>query len=187
MRDNKFLSIILSAILIVSIFLPASALANNEMVQQTYLTDEKLESPITEIESLPILEEDGLVEALNVYPLPMILLVDNIFPKDDEKYAVIYSASPSQLQSKFKHAVDFGISGNYNLITRQQYEVALRNHVNEASTIYLSTYHGDRVFVFMGNGRLVYTDLAGNFISGWKYTSDQYLYHLNNGLKVARQ
>ena len=188
MRVNKFLSIILSAVLIVSIFLPVSALANTEMEQQTHLPDDKFESPITEIESLPVLDEDGSVEALaDVPPLPMTFLVDYPYPKEDKVYGIVYRATASQLQSKFKHAVDFGITGNYNLITRQQYELALRDHVNTATSVFLSTYHGDDVWVFLKNGRLVYTDLTGNFMSGWTYTSDQYLFHLSNGLKATRQ
>ncbi|MBB4824973.1 hypothetical protein HNO89_002199 [Sporosarcina luteola] len=188
MRVNKFLPIILATVLVVSIFLPLSALANTEMEQQTYLPNDKSETPITEIESLLELDEDGSVETLaDLLPLPMTLLVDYNSQKEKERYGLVYRASATQISKKFKHAKFFGVTGTSTLVTRKQFETALRDHVNNATFIYKSTYRGDDVFVFFKGKNLVYTDLTGNFISGWEYTSDQYLFHLSNGFKATRQ
>jgi len=103
------------------------------------------------------------------------------------KYTIKYVAKASQLQSKNKHAGDFGVTGNYNLINRGLYENVLRNHVDDATEIYLSKYSGSDVFVFLKDGNLVYTDLDGEFISGWKHTDAQAKYHRENGKKASKQ
>lgn len=87
---------------------------------------------------------------------------------------VTYSAS--QLQKKFKHAIDFGISGNYNLTNRTLFKNALEEVVDNADEIYKSTYHGD-VIVYIKDGLGVITELDGTFVSGWKLNADQLAYH----------
>jgi hypothetical protein len=49
----------------------------------------------------------------------------------------------AQLQSKFRHAADFGVTGNYSPTNRALYEAAIRGHVADASNrVIQGTYRG---------------------------------------------
>jgi RHS repeat-associated protein len=89
----------------------------------------------------------------------------------------------SKLQHEFKHAKDFGISGNWNKTVGEAYQKAIQNHIDTASDVYQSLYRGQDVYVYINKstGLGVYTDLAGNYIGGWKFTSEQMNYHITNG------
>jgi hypothetical protein len=95
-----------------------------------------------------------------------------------------YSASTSQLQKKFKHASDFGVSGNANKANIQAYDQALRNHVsNPAVQAVHGTYRGNPAIIHVDptTGLAVVTDKAENFISGWKLSAQQFWHVMNGG------
>jgi hypothetical protein len=90
----------------------------------------------------------------------------------------------SQLQSKFKHAGDFGIAGNFNRANATAFENAIRTHVNnEATQVIQGTYRGQEVLHFLDprTGLNVITDRAGQFISGWRLSAAQLQHVLANG------
>jgi hypothetical protein len=99
----------------------------------------------------------------------------------------VVTAAPSQLQKKFKHAGDFGVAGTPNRATLQAFADAIRNHVQSPATQrIIGTYRGDPVHIFVdtATGLAVITDLAGNFITGWKLSGQQ-LWHVLNGGKLG--
>jgi hypothetical protein len=78
---------------------------------------------------------------------------------------------PQQLQKKFKHASDFGVSGNYNLANRQVFQDALEGHLDDPGTSPIQgTYRGDPVTRYFnpGTGLNVIGNPAGEFVSGWR-------------------
>jgi Colicin D len=83
---------------------------------------------------------------------------------------------PRQVQSKFKHAKDFGIEGLYNQGKGQEFEVAMREHLASATAQpIIGTYRGVAVthwFDPATNLNLI-SDLSDNFVSGWKLSLDQ--------------
>lgn len=89
-----------------------------------------------------------------------------------------------QLQSKFKHAIDFGVGGKFNAATQAAYEAAIRGQVAEKATqVIEGTYRGSPA-VFHTNvqtGLTVITDRAGNFISGWRFSGQQMQHLLTTG------
>jgi hypothetical protein len=145
-----------------------------------------------EVKVLEVLEVEDteLVGDETVKPMILPALVLRLLittgAKKGAQYTVRYSASAAQLQKKYKHAKDFGVTGNYNLINRTKFENALRNHVDDSTEIYLSRYSGDDVFVFVKGDKFVYTKTSGDFISGWKYTSEQIKFHRTNGMKAKK-
>ena len=46
----------------------------------------------------------------------------------------LYKVSDRQLQRKFKHAVDFGVKGNYNKANAKKFDQAIREHINAPDT-----------------------------------------------------
>ncbi len=64
----------------------------------------------------------------------------------------------TQLQSKWKHAIDFGINGNYSKANAVNYAEVIANHVQIATNIIESTYHGNKVLVYLKDGLAVLTD-----------------------------
>ncbi len=96
------------------------------------------------------------------------------------------SFTTSKLQHEFKHAGDFGVTGNWNKATGEVYQKAIQNHIDTATDVYKLTYRGQDVNVFINKNTGVgaYTDLSGNYIGGWKFSSDQMNFHLTNGTKI---
>ena len=89
-----------------------------------------------------------------------------------------------QLQSKYKHAGDFGVTGNYNSDNAQAFGDAIEQHVNSQDVQEIDgTYRGNPVTFFLNpnTGLNVITDTNGNFISGWKLSPDQFNYVLTTG------
>jgi RHS repeat-associated protein len=92
--------------------------------------------------------------------------------------------SSRQLQSKFKHAADFGVIGNYSKASASKFSSALNQHINSSSvTAIQGTYRGTPVIhhVDKSTGLNVITDRAGTFISGWKLSPDQLANILTHG------
>lgn len=84
--------------------------------------------------------------------------------------------SAKLIQKKFKHASDFGISGNYNKENAVAYSRALNQHINSPSTIEIEgIYKSNSVIHHLDpdSGLNVMTDRSGNFISGWRLNPGQ--------------
>jgi hypothetical protein len=94
------------------------------------------------------------------------------------------NVSPQQLQKKFKHAQDFGVTGNYSPANAAKLQNAIQQHVASSSTkVIKGTYHGNPVthYVNPSTGVNVMKDSAGNFVSGWKLSPAQLKHVLSNG------
>jgi len=92
--------------------------------------------------------------------------------------------SPSILQKKFKHAKDFGISGNYNASNATKLGEAIKRHVASTNTrIIKGTYRGQPVkhYVDPKTGLNVIKDASGQFVSGWKLSPAQLKHVLSTG------
>lgn len=91
-----------------------------------------------------------------------------------------------KLQHELKHSGDFGVTGNWNKATGETYQKAIQNHIDTATYVYKSTYRGDDVYVYINKNTGVgaYTDLSGNYVGGWKFSSDQINFHITNGTKI---
>ncbi|WP_375504875.1 colicin D domain-containing protein, partial [uncultured Jatrophihabitans sp.] len=76
-----------------------------------------------------------------------------------------------QLQRKFKHAVDFGVEGNYSPAAASRFDEAIQAHVNSPATQRIEgTYRGSDVvhYVDPNSGLNVITTRQGEFVSGWR-------------------
>lgn len=85
-------------------------------------------------------------------------------------------AASKQLQRKFKHTSDFGISGSYNSANARNFNRAIQQHVNSAATKQIQgTYRGNPVtfHVNPNTGLMVVQRSNGGFVSGWKLSGDQ--------------
>lgn len=86
------------------------------------------------------------------------------------------TTTPVQLQSKFKHAADFGINGNWNPENGKAFDAAIKAHVKSPDVQLIEgSYRGDpaRIFVDPKSGLAVITTPSGEFISGWKLNPQQ--------------
>jgi len=84
--------------------------------------------------------------------------------------------STKQLQSKFKHASDFGVTGPANKANLSRFSSALNQHINSPGVKAIQgTYRGNPVTHHLdpSTGLNVMSDSAGNFISGWKLNPAQ--------------
>ena len=90
--------------------------------------------------------------------------------------------SAEQLRAKFKHAIDFGVKGNYCKATAAEFSAALNQHINAARVIQ-GTYKGQAVIHYLNpvSGVNVITKTTGEFISGWKLGAGQLQGVLKNG------
>jgi hypothetical protein len=91
-----------------------------------------------------------------------------------------------QLQSKFKHASDFGVPGNYNPQNAQAFQNALETHIQSPGTQQIvGTYRGTQNVIHYydpSTGLNVMVDATTNdFISGWRLSPDQIINLLNHG------
>ncbi|WP_077620709.1 SAR2788 family putative toxin [Bacillus sinesaloumensis] len=93
------------------------------------------------------------------------------------------SFKASQLQKKFKHAKDFGVTGNYSKANATKFETALRNHVSKSTHIYKTKHSGQSNPVIMhikGNNAVFFKE-NGDFITGYKLTTTQ----KNNFIRIG--
>lgn len=89
-----------------------------------------------------------------------------------------------QLQSKFKHAADFGVQGNYNGANAVKFRSAINQHINSADVkVIQGTYRGQPVthYVDPQTGLNVMSNSAGEFLSGWKLSPQQLQHVLTTG------
>ncbi len=92
--------------------------------------------------------------------------------------------SPGQLQSKFKHAKDFGVTGNYNPANAATFSAAIHQHINSPGVrVIQGTYHKQPVthYVDPANWLNVIAERGGTFISGWKLSPGQLSNVLSHG------
>jgi hypothetical protein len=89
----------------------------------------------------------------------------------------------SQLQHEFKHAGDFGISGNPNNLTLRSYENEIRNHLNDPRTneiagTYYDTIKGSHFFNPQTELWAFFKE-NGDYHCSWKLSIDQIKYLLD--------
>ncbi|MEO0460585.1 MAG: colicin D domain-containing protein [Myxococcota bacterium] len=88
----------------------------------------------------------------------------------------VVSHTSKQLQKKFKHAEDFGVSGSYTKDNATKFLEAIQEHVSSGRTQeILGQYRGKPAIHFLDpeTGLNVVTDTAGNFVTGWKLSVQQ--------------
>ncbi len=96
----------------------------------------------------------------------------------------ILGMTKQQLQSKFKHAGDFGVTGNFNSANASKFSSAINQHINSPSVKAIQgTYRGNPVthYVDPSTGLNAIAGPAGNFISGWKLSPQQLNHVLTTG------
>ncbi len=89
-----------------------------------------------------------------------------------------------QLHKKFRHAPDFGVSGNLNKGNVKKFAEAIKSHIlNPNNEIIVGTYRGNPAIFHVepDNGLTVIQKPNGDFWSGWVLNSQQLRYVLENG------
>lgn len=95
--------------------------------------------------------------------------------------------NPTQLQSKFKHAQDFGVSGNYNPANREAFRAALQRHVDSPDTILIEGVYGrgnipvTHYYNPVTQNVVMKDRNTGEFISGWRVGADAREHLLSTG------
>ncbi|WP_207692273.1 colicin D domain-containing protein [Desulfonema limicola] len=89
----------------------------------------------------------------------------------------------SQLRSKFKHASDFGIIGNYNNMNAEAFEKAIYEHfINKETILIRGTYRGNPVNHYYNKvTKLNVICKEKKFLSCWKLSSMQQFYVITKG------
>ena len=88
------------------------------------------------------------------------------------------SIDHSQLQRKFKHAIDFGVTGNYNKQNVLLFRDKIVAHMKDPTTKMIEgTFRGKEVTMYFNEGTHlnVILDTGGNFVSGWKLFQNQFI------------
>jgi hypothetical protein len=96
----------------------------------------------------------------------------------------IWAGSPQQLQVKYKHARDFGVTGNYGKGNAAEFSRAIHQHINSSGVRAVpGTYHKQPVTHYLNpsSGLNVIADRAGKFVSGWKLSPAQLQNVLTHG------
>ncbi len=140
-----------------------------------------------------VVELHPLSETMQMYNLT-VEHVHNyyVFSDEDDPGILVHNTNcgvgfgTRQLQSKFKHASDFGVPGNYNPQNGQLFQDALETHIQGANTQRIAgTYRGTQNAVHYydpSTGLNVVVDATTNeFISGWKLFPSQITDLLTNG------
>ncbi len=94
------------------------------------------------------------------------------------------SASRSQLEAKFKHAGDFGVTESRGAAGFKSYGQAVQDFVQDpATTRFMGTYRGNSAILNYNlvSRLVVIQSPAGDFISGWQMTADQLQNVMQNG------
>ena len=89
----------------------------------------------------------------------------------------------TQLQAKYKHAHQFGVDGNYNIVNRKLFKEALIDHMMEIKPI-KGTFHKKPVLHYLDEvtGLNVIVDRnTKKFISGWELTPQQMEHVIEDG------
>lgn len=91
--------------------------------------------------------------------------------------------TPRQVQSKFKHAADFGVEGAWNSRNGERFVEAIRNFVDKPGIVRIfGRYRGKPAIIYYepSTSRAIITDIRGEFISGWRLGDSQRALLLNN-------
>jgi hypothetical protein len=85
--------------------------------------------------------------------------------------------SPSKLQKKWKHAVDFGVTSQWKAsdqAAHTNFQAALNNVIANADVVFVGPYHGSNWAAhFFKGDKVVITELSQDFISGWANASNK--------------
>ncbi len=90
----------------------------------------------------------------------------------------------SKLQHEFKHAPDFGVTGNWNKANRNLFQEALQDHIDSAPIQIQGTYRKNiRVTHYYEptTGLWAAVDMNGNFVAAWRLYPSQVQDLLTNG------
>ncbi|NBM96097.1 hypothetical protein GWI75_03320 [Proteus sp. G2660] len=107
---------------------------------------------------------------------------------DNSNSSALTGITQRQLDKKFKHAVDFGITTTKkNPETLHQYENAINNHMVDKATTPHGTYgfvKDSKVYFNSNTNNVVVLDNSGNFVTGFKLTpgTPQYDNYMKNGV-----
>ena len=94
------------------------------------------------------------------------------------------TASRSQVEAKFTHAADFGVSETRGTAGFDAFEKAIKSFVNDSSTTRtLGTYRADPAILnYNAQSRLVVIQTpSGGFVSGWQMSEQQLLNVIERG------
>jgi RHS repeat-associated protein len=107
-----------------------------------------------------------------------------LFGPNGAQFSKIAPATSKQLQKKFKHAIDFGVKGNFNKANAGKFNQAIQRHINASGTREIpGVYRGNNV-IFQVNpntGLTVIQNPNGSFLSGWKLNPQQLIHVLRDG------
>ncbi|MDX2246331.1 MAG: colicin D domain-containing protein [Bacteroidia bacterium] len=92
--------------------------------------------------------------------------------------SIILHFPSNQLQSKFKHAIDFGVLGNFNKANAAKFSAAINQHINATSTqvihgAYRNTSNAVTFYLNPTTGLNVVSTRSGQFITGAKLSPAQ--------------
>ncbi|MFJ7910697.1 colicin D domain-containing protein [Kitasatospora sp. NPDC096204] len=91
-------------------------------------------------------------------------------------FSCAVTIDPKQLDKKFKHAIDFGITGNNNGANRKAFEAAIGKFLDgdNVKHVFIS-YRGNPASAFYDDktGLAVLANPDGSFLSGWKLSPSQ--------------
>jgi hypothetical protein len=94
------------------------------------------------------------------------------------------NVTTQQLQKKFKHASDFGVTGTATAPNLAAFERALQNHVASGDTVHVDgSFRGQAAILHVdpNTSLAVITDKDANFLSGWRLSAQQLEYALREG------
>ncbi|MFB1295703.1 colicin D domain-containing protein [Mycobacterium sp. pW049] len=82
----------------------------------------------------------------------------------------------SQVEKKFHHAKDFGVTESRGKAGFESFERAVRSHVDDPATVHINgTYRGDSAIINYNpnSGLAVIQKPSGEFVSGWRLAPEQ--------------
>lgn len=114
---------------------------------------------------------------------PETAVATGVAAKTGPDVSQILLRSPGQLQSKFKHAGDFGVAGNYSKANAAKFSAAVNQHINAAGTRAIQgTYRGGSATHYLDPSTgLNVISRNGEFLSGWRLNPDQLANVLRTG------
>jgi hypothetical protein len=89
-----------------------------------------------------------------------------------------------KLDKKWKHAIEFGVSGNRTINNLQIYKQALEKHLNNPDTIEIvGSYRGTPRYHYYNptNDLWVAVDMNRDYLAGWMLGTEQIRYLLTVG------
>ena len=133
----------------------------------------------------------GRVQAIAFAATPQVMY--NMTVADAHTYTVGDGAwavhnqcrfNPKNLQHEFKHAVDFGITGNWNKANGQRFEQAVQSHIATAPQQITGTFREATPVTHYfdpATNLWAVVDNSGTFVAGWKLYPSQVIELLTKG------